>query len=61
MKQFEYNMLSVENGTDANVLLKALDIEGKNGWEAISMTQSSDRSHFNILMKREVENNNGLE
>lgn len=55
MKQFEYNMFSVENGTEASELLKELNKAGKNGWEVISMIQSSDKSHFNLLLKREIE------
>jgi len=61
MKQFEYNMISVPNGTDGSELIKCLNNDGKLGWEVISMIQSSDRSHFNVLLKREILNENYIE
>jgi len=61
MKKFEYEMLSIANGTDGAQFISVLNRYGNEHWEVISMTPSSGRDHFNILMKREIMDENYID
>ena len=54
-------MLSIANGTDGAQFISVLNRYGNEHWEVISMTPSSGRDHFNILMKREIMDENYID